>query len=252
MTRYTFYGRVLPEVRRVSLPEPYGVVFNDPDRLQAVMEISIQDGKVEIVCATKSEDASDVKEAVVRSCEVCSGLVDILAFGRAEALSVQIDKGEWDGVLRPLVLSHKRIEHIGSEWADPAGFDIAASLVMNDLELRMALRDLISSLSTLNYSAIAASRAVEAIRNRIAPGAASDAEAWATLRGQLRLDLSYLKPVTDASRNPRHGKRAIPNDERHIQHDVTVRAWTVMHRYLKYLQLGGVAALPADKYDYLT
>lgn len=252
MTRYAFYGRVLPEVRRVSLPEPYQVVFDDPERIQALMEISIQDGEIEIICTTQSEDATDIEDAAVRSFDVCAGLVDILAFGRAEALSVQIDKGEWDGVIRPLVLSHKKIERIGSEWAAPAGFDIAASFVMKDVELRLALRDLVSSLSTLNYSAIAAGRAVEAIRHRIAPAAASEGEAWAMLREHLRLERSYLQPLTDASRKPRHGQRAISNEERHIQHDITVRAWTVMHRYLRYLKRGLAEPLPEAEYPYLT
>lgn len=242
-------GRVLPEVRRVSIPDIKPISLNDPNGFEGTFEIKIRKGKVRIDCGVVKPCDNTLQFCAIRSLEFATALVDIFAFSKGWALSVIIDFVTSGEERRPIALSEQSVQAYCNAFKSPAEFQQVSDLVLPNLGLRFAFRDLVSSLSTLNYSAIAAARAVEVIRSLISPET-SESEAWKIMRNKLRIERSYLQFITDASRYPRHGNRGATDGGSQII--VTHRAWAVMTRYLEFLKRGGKDELPEDMFPLLT
>lgn len=249
MTLVFFKGRVLPEARRVSVPETNPILFQDPNGFEGNFLIKIHDSFFAVECNIIKECENIFQFCAIRSLEFVGALVDIYAFSKGWALSVIVDSITVDGRTRGIALSELSVQSQCIPLENSADFQKISDLVLPNLNLRFAFRDLISSLSTLNYSAIAAARAIEAIRRSMS-SSSSESEAWQIMRNKLRIERSYLQFITDASRYPRHGDRGATDGVTQMM--VTHRAWETMNRYLEFMKQGGEEALPKDKYPLLT
>ncbi|MDF3153540.1 hypothetical protein P3C58_16300 [Mesorhizobium sp. XAP10] len=249
MDTITIEGWVLPEIRRVSIPDIDSISFKDPNGFEGIFKFKIRDGNVHVECDIVSSCDNALQFCTVRSLELATALVDIFAFSKGWALSVIVDFMTRGEERRPIALSEQSVQAYCNAFQSAAEFQQLSNLVLPNLSLRFAFRDLVSSLSTLNYSAIAAARAVEVIRSQMASDT-SESQAWEVMRNKLRIERSYLKFITDASRYPRHGNRGATDGGTQIV--VTHRAWAIMTRYLEFLKRGGKEELPEDMFPLLT
>jgi hypothetical protein len=236
-------GRVLPEVREVSIPRIDPIHFKDPNGFEAEFKFIIENGKVFVTCNVIERCEDYVRFCIIRAYECATALIDIFAFSKGWALSLILDTLIQNDVRQRFALSEQNVQAHCTVLRDPADFQEVCALVLPNLNLRFAFHDLVSSLSTLNYSAIAACRAVEVVRDLISPDMPDD-RAWKLMRKKLNIERSYLQLVTDASRKPRHGNRGATDGR--VQMEVTNRAWVIMNRYLEFMKRGGQDALPSD------
>jgi hypothetical protein len=122
-------------------------------------------------------------------------------------------------------------------------------LVMSDPSLFIALNDLIVSLESGHLLPINCARAVEGLRNSLAPPEMSRKQGWVYFRETLRVDESYLTMITDTSTGPRHGDRTfIPGT---TTGEIVRRSWVLMNRFLEFRKRGSIP-FPAEDFPVLT
>jgi len=238
-----FKGRVFPEILEASIEVDNKIFYADPNGPEGEFDIDISRGVITVIVKVNADDAQIKSWALVRAKELVTSIVDLYAFTLGYALQVLMDHAVEGGVKKPLIISHSSVKNYISDYSDEQ-FKKLMELVAFDLDLKLALRDLILSLSTMNYSAIAACRAMEAIRNKFRKVDEADNKAWKKMRDTLKISRDYIQFVTDASQMPRHGHRgaALLYD----QSDITHRAWSIMDRYFNYLLLGQPKYLPDE------
>ena len=122
-------------------------------------------------------------------------------------------------------------------------------IVTGNLNLQLAIHDLIQSLNTLNYSNVAAARSMKSLRHIIAPPNMPENQAWEMLRANLRIDRPYLQFITDNSRQARHGNRESAVEKSGLE--ATIRAWAIMNRFLEFMKRGGKNPLSEEEFPLL-
>ena len=243
--RITVKGRVIPEVHNVSIALDDRFEMKDPVGKNAVFDIDISDGNITAQIDLETEGKDLIDWAVVRTIELVTSFVDLHAFTNGLALHVVADTITSASETKAISTSHRSVTKFISRFSD-SEFQTIQEEMIRDLDLRMALRDLVQSLSTLNYSAIAACRAAESIRNKFRNGTEDDSKAWVSMRNALNLSRDFVQLLSDASRQPRHGCRG--NAVQFDQSEITHRAWKIMDRYFNYLIAGKIASL--SKHDF--
>lgn len=250
MPEIVFIGRVLPEVRSVSVPPLDDVRYTEVAGETARFGIRIGNGKIRVVCTASDVEDYTFKWTLARAQELCTTMVDAIGFCRGWSLHVLFDEAVVAGERRALALGEVGVRSICTAFSTEHDFEQVWKILLDEFELRFAFRDLVSSLGTLNYSAIASARAIEAVRHLIADPQVNRDEAWRQLREKLNVERAYLKFITDASVAPRHGLRGKTDGA--VQMAVTRRAWTVMNRYLEFRKRGGAQPLPLSDFPTLT
>lgn len=247
-THFRFLGRVIPEVRKVTLPNTTPIQYSDPWGFHAEIHVSINDGKVEIDCACfDAEPRKDM--CIVRCYECVTALVDLYAFTKGWSLSVILDRMIVGTTVTPLAVSELSLQPLVSSITGDDDFRAVWQLMLRKFNLKFALHDLVIGIGSLNYSHIGAARSVEAIRQLITPDAQNEKIAWSNMRSLLNIERDFLQRITDASRGPRHGNRGgVTGDGQRI---VMQRAWTVMNRYFEFMKRGGEQPLPLDEFPTL-
>jgi hypothetical protein len=247
-THFRFEGRVMPEVRQVTIPNTSSVQCSDLRGFHADISIAIADGKVEIDCVCfDAEPRTDM--CVARSLEYATALVDLYAFTKGWSLSVILDRMIVGTTVSTLAMSELSLQPLASSIAGDDDFRAVWEYLLKKFNLKFALHDLVIGIGSLNYPHIGAARSVEAIRGLIAPDAQNETMAWSEMRRLLNIKRDYLQRITDASRGPRHGDRSgVTGDGQQI---VMQRAWTIMNRYLEFMKRGGEEPLPQNAFPTL-
>jgi hypothetical protein len=251
MTEYTFHGRLLPEVRRLQLPWNPRFKYSDPrSGLNAEFEIQIHASMIHVRCSTETPDSdAQYSEIMVRSFQFCSTLAHVITFCTGWALQVIIDSGFANGKLRPIALSERRAVACCQSFSIDRDLEEVADLALNDLSLAFALGDLAAGVGQLNYSSVAAGRALDTLRHAISGPDMGTAKGWELLRDTLHVSESYAKSITEASAKPRHGERGKVEGANELA--VLLRAWTVVDRFIEFKKRGGKEALPLSSYPTL-
>jgi hypothetical protein len=111
-------------------------------------------------------------------------------------------------------------------------------MVIQEPTLFLAFNDLISAITLPHEAPVNCGRVMDRIKHLITPASRNEKVAWQAMRTALGVDEAYLKYITDWSAAPRHGRPDhVPAA---ITQEVTIRAWTVMNRYIEYRRAGGV------------
>jgi hypothetical protein len=247
-TLFRFEGRVIPEVRRVTIPQISPIQYSDPWGFHAEICIVIADGKVEIDCVCFDAEPR-TNMCIGRSFECATALVDLYAFTKGWSLSVIFDRMVVGSTVRPLAFSELSLPPLASSIASDDDFRAVWKQLPKAFNLKFALHDLVTSIGSLNYPHIGAARSVEAIRRLIAPDAQNENMAWSKMRALLNIERVYLQQITDASGDPRHGNRGGVTGEG--QQVVMQRAWTIMNRYLEFMKRGCEKPLPQNEFPTL-
>lgn len=248
-THFKFEGRIIPEVRKVTVPEVSPIRYSDPWGFHADIRIAIIDGKVEIDCACFDAEPR-VDMCIVRCYEIVRALVDLYAFSKAWNLSVILDRMIVGTKVTQIALSELSLQPLATAIASDDDFRAIWAIVQKRFNLKFALHDLALGIGALNYSHIGAARSVEAIRGLIAPDAQNDRAAWARMRSLLNIERDYLQRITDASRGPRHGDRGGATGDGQLV--AMQRSWTIMNRYFEFMKRGGGQPLPQGEFPTLS
>lgn len=246
---FRFEGRVIPEVRSVTIPKVAPVRYSDPWGFHADIDVSIVDGIVAIDChCFDPEPRRDM--CIVRSYECATGLVDLYAFMKGWSLSVILDRMFIEATVTPIAMSELTLQPLASSISDEDDFRRIWQVVLKQFNLKFAIHDLVVGIGSLNYPHIGAARCVEAVRRLLAPEALNENDAWSKMRLLLNIERNYLQRITDESRRARHGDRGgVTGDGQKI---AMQRAWTILNRYFEFMKRGGEQPLPKDEFSTLT
>ncbi len=258
MAIFRFYGKVLPTFKEFTMIGSITANWNDqidpPVSLIMSATLSITKGMVEIICESNLSGTPNYDGHVdLRANDLARSVVNCYSFGKGLGLSVILETvTKPDGIkynlqahrpdLEPLVtVLHSR--HDG-------GINIQSILptIMADPTIFVALNDLISSIAHAQDAPVKCGRAIDAIRQYMAP--ANDRKAgWPAMRESLNITKPYLDFITDQSKGPRHGdvkSTTFPDTWETIR-----RSWIVMNRFLEFKKRGGNQPLSLSEFPLL-
>lgn len=240
-------GQVLPEPVKISVGHGPTIKWESPD-IALVMEFKnhIKDSKIDVECTLNRWGHDTLVPVYMRALDLCRASVDVVAFSIGYGLSVQLHTlVDPSGKTSDIVFSDPALPPLCTAYSLSAGFDEVHSMVLSEPTLFMAFNDLIAAITLPHKAPVNCARAMDRLKHLITPSNQNkDKAAWEAMRSALRIDETYLKFITDSSTAPRHGRPDHVSGA--ITTEVTVRAWTVMNRYLEYRKSGGVlpSALP--------
>lgn len=233
-----FRGKVLPDSMQISIDFRPTINWK-ANELQYDVDIvcRIDKSAVDIECALSDWRPEYFADLYRRVLDVCRAKVDVIAFKMAWGLTVLLETFEApDGTVTRIVQTSPNLEGICTAYSLEKGFDEVCEHVLRQPLLFMAMRELTTAISLPHVSLVECARAMDRIKNLLSTPGSKDKAAWAQMREKLRLDEAYLKYITDASANPRHGQPGHTSGM--VTVEVTRRAWVVMNRYLEYLMRG--------------
>lgn len=132
-------------------------------------------------------------------------------------------------------------------------FGPAFMSVVSDPNVAIALDDIVRGTESPIRASVNYARAMDGIRKILTPKAALDVQ-WSEMRRRLNLGEPYLRVISEASTEPRHGQHIVERvafmDGVNRGNDLDTRAWTIMNRFLA-LRLRGIDQLPLDEFPHL-
>jgi hypothetical protein len=242
-------GRILPEIRNVSLLGKRVFHVDDPTGAKGIFHFEFKDGIVDVKCEIEKSIPNLGATCIAKALELGSIPINILAFSKGWHLTIIFDEMTEAEIRTATAFSELSLQECVTAFSSAKNFESVEEILADSFNIRFAFSDLISSLGNLNYSAIASGRAVEAVRRDLSPQALSEKQAWKNMREKLNIDEEYLRIVTNASTKPRHGDRGATNGQ--IQMKVTRSAWQIMNRYLEYKIRGGIEKLSENDFPFL-
>jgi len=233
-----FHGRVLPEFMQVTINFTPTVHWK-ADELGYEVDIVCRVDKsvIDIECILSHWKVEHFPDLYRRALDIVRAKIDVVGFKMACGLTVLLDTFEApDGSVTPIALNAPYLEGICTAFSLDKGFDEVCMQVLQRPLLFMAIRELMTAISLPHVSLVECARAMDRIKNTLAPPGSKDKAAWNRMRETLRIDEAYLKYITDASADPRHGQPG--HTPGSVTTEVTRRAWIIMNRYLEYIVHG--------------
>jgi len=238
MQTIRFRGRVLPEPAEISINSAPTVHWKVDEWQFAIETVCrIEKSKIDVTCHLPNWRSEYFDEVYRRAFDLCRAMVDVVGFKMTWGLTVIFDTFETpDGNITSLLLRAPQLEQLCTAFSLEQGFDAVCRHVLQRPLLFMAMRELITAISLPHVAPVECARAIDRLKNLIATPGSKDKAAWQQLRDTLRINETYLKYISDASANPRHGQPGHTSGI--ITTEATRRAWVVMNRYLEYLVRG--------------
>ena len=159
------YGRIIPENWEIEI-EPIELIYDDPlNKKTFQIELQAEIGQFKAsVNGIKKDDNIAIHLAIVRVVEIVKAKADLIGFQRGIYLHVILDGFTVEGQNKEVALSERRALDNLEFPKQPEEVEFCEQLILSDVNLRLAMSDLVASLGTLNYSAIAAARVLDFIR----------------------------------------------------------------------------------------
>jgi hypothetical protein len=185
----------------------------------------------------------------MRVFDLAHASVDLVAFCMGYGISIVLDRFfDPSGVETVIVSRDPALPPLVTAVSLGGDFDFAHGLVLTETPLRMAMNDLVRSITFPHVSPVNCARAMDRLRHLIAPNI-KEKLAWDQMRDALQIDRPYLQFITDNSAKPRHGFPGhVPGT---ITNEIVRRSWIIMNRYFEYRKRGA-AKLPVTDFPLLT
>jgi hypothetical protein len=253
MQKIQFIGRVSPSAIKITASAPELKWKWEEQGTELTFRVKIGNSIVNVECELETFKPEYITELHRRALDLACALVNLVAFAHGVGLSVVLEAliapdgspteiVPIDASLPPLVTAYSL------DATAKADFDAILNAVITSPDLFMALGDLIQAITLPHVSPVNCARAVDRIKHLIASPGVDDAQAWKQMREALQMEETYLKFITDVSKNPRHGRRGHTPGAQTTE--AARRTWSVMNRYLEYIKRGR-KALPVDKFSLL-
>lgn len=257
METLRFDGRVLPTVVQVTIQDHPVINWNSPDEnLNLTVKISIQQSMISVECETAKYDPNKLPHIYNRAFDLSRAAVDLIAFQTGYGLTVIFEKLILpSGEVTEFLSSDPTVAALCTAYSTtfPSdlqnnSFDQALRIVSSDWRIAHVLRWLAEGLSIPHVHPTNGARAIEGIRNLIAPAGMPRGQAWREMRKVLNVSEDFLRYVTNFSTGPRHGEHGhIPGAE---TAEIYRRSWTIFNRFLEFKKRGD-QSLPLSEFPML-
>lgn len=203
--------------------------------ITATFQVRIDNGMITVECSAPMYEDSHMVFFYMRALDICRAQVDLLGLRQGLGLTVILDTYiDSYGTKTDLVFSHPDIVSLIPCLNEDQDFGAIFTEAIRDHSLGYAIHDLVEAISAPHASIINCARAVEGLKNLIAPG--KKPETWDTFRMALNLDRDYVMFVTELSQQPRHGHRVYFDGK--TTTEVVNRSVTILNRFLEYRKRG--------------
>lgn len=243
-------GRVLPSTYTITTGTLPAINWQEEaEALTATFVVSIVESSISVACSLASFNPDDCSLLLIRVFQFARAVVDCIAFGHGEGLTVILEEIEGDFGIRPIAFTSSFLAPLATTFPaqDPRALSEMYRLVLSEPPLFLCLNDLIIAIATPGHVAISCARAVEGLRQIILPSDDSRLRAWEVLRHVLNLHKSYIDYITTASPSGRHGNKFDSGED---NAEIMRRSWIVMDRFLAFRKYGS-KPLPIDTYPML-
>jgi hypothetical protein len=252
-----FRGTVRPLIHNLSIHRTPKVRYRWPDQSLTVdFVVKVIKDVVEVECdATRFDKAEHLSMLAMHAYHLSTAAVDSVCFHTGMGLTVFLESFvDIDGNESNLAPHADDIRglckafDLSPSYEGGNNFQAMYGLLVQDRLLMLALNDLIVPISRFDLAAINCARAIEALRNSMAPGGTSRESGWTLMQENLNFTKDYLTFVTSLSTGPRHGDRRAP--EVGQQAEILRRSWIIMDRFLEFRKRGSLP-LPITEFDLL-
>jgi hypothetical protein len=252
MPKVRFTGRVLPSALNITITNHPRIESKDDNSgLHLFTTIAVIEGVVSIECdLNKFVFVEHYNEVVAQAYRLGKIAIDLTAFARGYGLTFVLDSfTDPHGVITPTASHNPELPPLATSVRDDRDFAKILTMLLDNSSLAMGLHDLTSALASFDRTAISCALAVESLRAYFMPPNGNKEDGWPLLQRNLQLTRSFLIPITEASRGPRHGDHAPIAST--ITLDVSRRAWIVMNRFFEYHKRGN-QSLPESEFPLLS
>jgi hypothetical protein len=258
MPIFLFKGRILPEFTGLSIWNVPTIHFSEPphlpdlpDGLTGDFTIAINHSVIDLICVVEQKSAS-ISRVHNRAIAYVRAFVDLNCFATGSPLSVILDTAIGpDGEALSLLPVHPTLAQLCTVTTNnPAapgaiGFDLLDSFI-REPALFLALRDLVSALTSADLAVVDCARAIEGLRNIMVPDDPENRKkAWPIFQENLNIDMAYGKYITDLATAPRHGDRTQWITGAMID-EMLKRSWIIMNRFIEFRRRGSQPLAPPD------
>lgn len=197
---------------------------------ECAFEVSIHEGEFRVKVEVENYTDEDALALFQASWDAAQRLANAAGFINAVPYQTIVDFLERpDGSVKALVVGDSYLGTLGSFTDND--LEAIADLLITDHAFGEAVADLLSMLNRTHYAPISYGRVAESIARLIAPLEKQGAM-WAKARSELRVTESFLRALTEASTDPRHGKRTPISAA--TNRKLSEMAWLLVHRYVHY------------------
>jgi hypothetical protein len=236
-------GAVLPLDLRVSCADIPTVHVEVEDGLTFNLMPTIVEGKIDVECSTNSMNSPDMSYICMRALDTCRAAANLVGFSTGYGLFVHLHTLIYDtGYESPIAPSQTQLSKLCTAYKVGSGGEKETetmrslfSLVVENETLSLALNDLIEAISFPHYGAINCARALDGLRNLVAPGV-SKPQGWLLTQSALNASDPYLRFISKQSEGVRHAdysQKVKVDTEESVK-----RMWVLMDRFLHYKRNG--------------
>jgi hypothetical protein len=247
MPTIRFIGRVYPPHLNLAFSTPVNSAIEilrpgtPLDGLDAHFNVGIKNSIVTVTCNVNRQESGDWGTLCACAYELGRAAVDMLAFSLGWGITLVMEKTEYeDGRVEALHYADPSLTGLCTAYKTEADFSDIYEIILSHRSIMAALNDITSTLESPFRTPVNCFRAVEAIAKLISPqlGPKDDLQRWQNMHAALNLSRSYLDPIAEHAKYPRHGNYW--NYPSEIDPEIRQRTWTVMDRFLKFRKVGNL------------
>lgn len=232
MEAFLFKGRVLPdhEPLTVSYTPKFERMPSVETEPKSIIEVSIEGGVFQVKVEIEHYTDQAAMSLFQAAWDAAQRLANAAGFISAIPYQTTVDfLLRPDGSVRTIALGDIFLRSLGSFTHDD--LEPIADLIIFDHAFAEAVADLLSMLNRTHYAPISYGRVAESIVRLVAPNE-NQRSMWSKARSDLRVSESFLRALTEASTDSRHGNRTPISAAENRK--LSQMAWLLVHRYVYY------------------
>jgi hypothetical protein len=255
MVKIHFIGRLWPAVVQIDVRLPDLTWRCEEHNIEPLFRVVIGNSFVNVECELERYDPIYFLEMYRRASDLARCAVNVVAFATGYGMTVVLETFiSPDGAPSAIAPQDPSVAPLCTAYSlqpeRQADLNSVVAIVTTNPDLIFTLNDLIEAITIPHVAPVNCARAMDRLKHLIAgPDSKSEAHAWKQMRDALRVSEGYLKTITEASKDPRHGRPG--HTPGRITSEATRHAWAVTNRYLEYRKRGGVTPLPPDEFPLL-
>lgn len=252
------FGKIHPEFRKFTLPQPINVNWGSADLgFPLVMHASVKESAFEISSDLPRFEDSMTSTLCARGANLMRAYMDAAAFSTGLGFVMTWTYMQKpDGKMYDISSGNEYLAPLCTAYTFPPRnaienqeFNEIVRLMLGEPQLLGAMMDLADTLYFHHQTPTNCGRVLDALRKALAPNKAPSA-GWTVLQKALRLSRSYTEWISEQSTDPRHGERVTPIPEQTVK-EISIRTWNIVNRFLEYRKRGN-HPLPESEFSLLS
>jgi len=235
-----FLGKIMPSSHNSTTTWGLPTVhFTLPDiGISGDLNIHVKGSSMDVECIVDRFDRENLMHIHNFAYDLARAAINLVAFSTGIILTIIFDQFvDAEGVCSPFCNQAPLLASLCTAYsleASETNFAVGdiVKIIFTEQALFLALDDLITATSHHHLLTVNSARAIEGLRNAMAPLGIPRSQAWELFRTNLNVSESYLRIIIDNSKSGRHGEtKPIPGT---VTAEIIRRSWIIMNRFLEF------------------